>query len=145
MLINIKNTNSRYGSDKIFYLILAISTIFALTSNINENWGEYLQYFILILGTIIIGLPHGAIDNYIFYKSYSKLDQKLKLIFYLRYIGLMILTAIVWYFIPDILLLSFIFYSAYHFGQSNWFFMNFAENDIKKVIHYLIWGLYILL
>lgn len=142
---NIKNNITRYSSDKVFYLMLTITLLFTLTSNINENWGEFLQYLVLILGTLMIGIPHGAIDNYIFYKRYSKLNLRVKLIFYINYIGLIIIAAAVWYFVPELFMLLFVLYSAYHFGQSNWYYLKFPEFDLKKIVHYLVWGLYILL
>ena len=70
--------------------------------------------FILIL---IAGLPHGALDYYLLTTHYQGAQLAGALSGYLALIGI---TALIWWLLPLVFLFSFLAYSAFHFGDSDW-------------------------
>ncbi|MFN3996222.1 Brp/Blh family beta-carotene 15,15'-dioxygenase [Algoriphagus sp.] len=88
-----------------------------------NNLTVQLALFGVIL--IAVGIPHGAIDHLI---SNPKIDQKGLFKFLLIYISMIAGYSAVWYFIPVVALLAFLFMSAYHFGQSHFF----NESSLKN-------------
>lgn len=98
---------------------------------------QILSWFILGIGFLTIGLPHGALDHLVG----KKIDNKMQLvIFIINYLFKSVVLAAVWYLSPDIALVIFIIYSAWHFGQAD-----FNEWGIKEGVGSLIWGLTVLL
>ena len=68
---------------------------------------------VLIVMLFIVGIPHGALDGYIA-QGKSKL-----LPFVLRYLTIMLLVILLWMASPLTGLVTFICYSAWHFGQTD--------------------------
>lgn len=91
---------------------------------------------ILILMLFLIGIPHGALDGY----GHANGMRLPKFIF--RYSGIMALVLLLWLVSPMIGLLSFILYSAWHFGETD-----MREWGIPNAILSMAWGtvLFILL
>lgn len=139
------NRDYNFLSDNRLYVILLITVFISIITLINTDFGEYFQYVFLILGTVLLGIPHGANDNIIFYKNLKKTNTNTKVVFYSVYLLMMLLAFIMWYLAPEIFLILFVLYSAHHFGQSNWFYLNYSENDIRKLFQYLAWGLYVII
>jgi lycopene beta-cyclase len=73
-------------------------------------------YSLLTIGMICVGLPHGAVDHLISSKS---LNNKITLEFVLTYLGLMTMMGAFWFFFPNITLIGFLLFSAFHFGQAD--------------------------
>jgi len=90
-----------------------------------------------VIGSIILislfGIPHGAIDNIIYFSS----NKITRVRFYLIYIVTIIIYCLFWWLTPIISLIFFLFLSSYHFGESQLVDYSF-EN--KKSIIYLFWG-----
>ena len=76
---------------------------------------EMLSNFILIIGLLSIGLPHGALDH--LYSVSNKLCIPWRFIGV--YLGLGLLVLLLWYLLPVIALLIFLAYTAWHFGQAD--------------------------
>ncbi len=115
-----------------FFLFL-IDSIFVLTNS--------TQISFLILGLILFGVPHGALDLYID-QHLHKSDSNQK-IFILKYIGNIFAYALVWYFFPIAALVIFILITAYHFGEIDW--LGKTDNIIHKTAYSVIGLLWILL
>lgn len=73
---------------------------------------EQLSFSMILV--ILLGIPHGAIDNVIFLRQH-KVSAKSFYIFYLIAIGL---NALLWLYAPLLSIIAFLIISAYHFGQS---------------------------
>lgn len=71
----------------------------------------------LCLLILVAGLPHGAFDQYIMTSRYQGHALATAIGVYL---GLIALTVLIWSTLPLIFLASFLAYSAYHFGDSDW-------------------------
>jgi len=92
------------------------------------------------------GLPHGATDHLVFQNSSQKLHGKQ---FWIRFLGryflLMGIYTCVWLLFPGISLLIFLLMSFFHFGQSEFFYIQSSEKHPLKLLLYFSWGALILL
>jgi len=98
------------NSFKILGLLICLGFSFF---NQDYQWIEMSLFALIIL---TIGIPHGAIDHLISNPIFDISSFKFFLIKYLSLIGIYL---IVWYFFPLLALLAFLVMSAYHFGQTH--------------------------
>lgn len=79
------------------------------------------QWIFFLVMIITTGVPHGSLDFYV-EQSKANLQQHPFSIprFFLRYLLNMLVYALLWFWMPSIALLIFIFLTAYHFGQIDW-------------------------
>ena len=88
---------------------------------------------------LLLGIPHGAIDNILYQRS--RQISNLKFIgVYLVFVGLNIAF---WLLLPSLAYLLFLLLSAYHFGQSQ-FSHYFKKQNIAAQALYLFWGIALL-
>lgn len=130
---------------KYYNLVIVITLLFALMGLTATSILSYLQIALLAIGTILIGIPHGAADNHVFYQLKKSNNFQTKVKFYSIYLSLITIVLLCWYIIPNIFLAIFLIYSAFHFGQSNWYYINKTERSAVKIIVYLLWGGFVLL
>lgn len=106
----------------------------------------YFNTELIIAGILItlVGIPHGATDHLIF-RNLARpfLGTRKMIYFYVYYLLLIGAYAILWWFLPLLSFALFLIISAYHFGQSNWNYVQFASK-IKASIYYLLWGSYVI-
>lgn len=123
------------------YLLIIALLLYIVELVFNFNPGTQISFLIFVL--ILFGVPHGALDLYIDqHLSQNTSNQK---IFLFKYLGNIILYALVWYFFPILALIIFIVITAYHFGEIDW--MGKAMNPIHKLIYTLLgfaWILFLL-
>lgn len=81
----------------------------------NELW-QRISTLLLIVGFVLIGIPHGAVDHLLETKRW---DYRRMPAFILSYLSVGILMAFIWYISPNTGLLLFLIYSAWHFGQAD--------------------------
>lgn len=95
--------------------------------------------FLIIIG--LVGIPHGALDHVIHFrnKSVSKMHT---FNFYARYIALILVVCCCWYFFPLTTFGLFMAISAYHFGQSQLFYVK-GPGVVRHVI-FTLWGVFVL-
>ena len=89
-------------------------------------------YFILLLGLILVGIPHGAMDHMT--EAFSK-TKKVTFAFLFKYLGLMTVVYLLWVMSPTTALVSFLIYSAWHFGETD-----AEEWGIKSPLTGILWG-----
>ena len=117
--------------------IKLIITFFFLwvTSFLSPKLEDYLAYFLILT----VGLLHGSNDIELLFKNLNLKRSKTYLIL-LLYISLIVLTGVFFIKIPSVMLIVFIAFSAYHFGEQH-----FKEKiDIKSPLRdffYLFYGL----
>jgi beta-carotene 15,15'-dioxygenase len=101
------------------------------------------QYFIFIIGVILLGVPHGAADLLVANRnadlSQKKFSQK-KFLFV--YVGRLVAFAGILYFFPVAGNILFIFFAAYHFGETDLY--QFKTNTLPGKIFVLSYGMVIL-
>ncbi len=102
-----------------------------------ENFEGYV-FVILLIG---FGIPHGALDHKIlFTQGWFHYKQKMR--FYLKYIGLMMFMGCFWYFLPYFAFVFFMIISAYHFGQSQLYYLQLTK--AIATLMYTAWGILLL-
>ena len=93
----------------------------------------------LILGLmLLVGLPHGATDQRLF-QSLHRERRRHSTAFYLSYVGIIAGYGLLWYLLPVVAFAIFIVLALYHFGQSNWAHVRYAQAGGRN-LHYLLWG-----
>lgn len=118
-----------------------IVSFFALWINVNfsPNYQQVIGFVVIFL----FGILHGANDLALFQKiSETKKSISLKKLT-LYYVGIVILGAVLFYSIPMVALLLFIFFSSYHFGEQHWNTIETEEKNSWITLFQTIYGLFI--
>jgi lycopene beta-cyclase len=112
-----------------FSIILVVLQYFGATT---------LQWIIVALGFIAIGIPHGAVDHV---AEAVTIRQGKIVKFIVQYLAISACIMAVWWLLPNIGLVAFVAYSAWHFGQAD-----FGEWEILKgsKVSALLWGIVVL-
>ncbi len=84
---------------------------------------------------LLLGIPHGAIDNILFLRKTSLKNYQFIGV-YLLFVGVNVL---LWLFLPVLAYLCFLVISAYHFGQSQ-FCHYFKKQPFLIKLLYFSWG-----
>ncbi len=118
--------------------VTACAILFGLY--VPKAWVEGNIVFLAVL-IILMGVPHGASDYLIFKELFKNTlkSQSNKATFAIYYLAAMSIYLLIWWVSPFFAFSIFFFISVYHFGQSNWHYVNFP-NKIREWISYLIWG-----
>jgi len=107
-----------------------------LTILLSQNNYENISSGILILGFLTFGLAHGALDHL----TYNKIISKNQLFYFVaNYLVKSAILGLFWVILPDIALLIFIGYSAWHFGQAD-----FMEWRLHQGWQSFLWGFIVL-
>jgi Brp/Blh family beta-carotene 15,15'-monooxygenase len=116
--------------------LLVAAWVFAFTPSPDTQW---IFFLIMIIAT---GVPHGSLDFYI-EQSQLNLEKKSFSIgsFFLRYLLNMLAYALIWYWLPSVALLIFIFLTAYHFGQIDW---PFHRPGLVNTLLFSLQGLFLI-
>ncbi len=126
---------------KIVLLLLGITLL--LFQNYIAAIQLNIQYFIFIIGVLILGVPHGAADLLVAARN-ADLSKKIfsKQKFFIYYLGKLVLFACVLFFFPLAGNILFIFFAAYHFGETD--LNQFKTNTLPGKIFVISYGLVIL-
>jgi len=115
-----------------FAFIITIVSLLSYVLNFKE-----MLWLLLGIGFLSVGLSHGAID-YLTDKTINNRKQLLK--FIVSYLLKGATLGLLWFFFPDLALLVFITFSAWHFGQAD-----FREWKYKQGFNSFVWGLIVLI
>lgn len=118
-------------ADFFFYgFTLVMLSCFPMIELLGGDWQNYIA-----LGTILLlGIPHGAIDNSIFLSGSGMPVPR----FFALYIGVIAANVLLWFMLPELAYAAFILLSAYHFGQSQLTDVSILRG--RKFV-FLLWGL----
>ena len=106
--------------------------LFALVSLFSPSAAVYVAYGVLLVGLFLVGIPHGAMDHMT--ESLSK-SKRITFSFVFKYLGLMSVVYILWLASPTFALVSFLLYSAWHFGETD-----IEEWGINSRLIGFVWG-----
>lgn len=129
-----------FRDTSIHRIVLGITVLFALAALVGPRWLEAAQYLLLAAGTILIGIPHGATDNYLFERTARRRGGRAMVLFYGGYVAIALVYGLFWLVAPTVSLVVFLLISVYHFGQSNLFYTALPEDAGRKKLIYLTWG-----
>lgn len=100
-----------------------------------------IAFFVSLI--LLTGIPHGALDHLIQESTDKKLNRKYNIkLFLLKYLVIMALYAIGWYFFSGASLVIFLIISAWHFGETD--LEKVPQNVLIWTFARLIYGFYIL-
>jgi Brp/Blh family beta-carotene 15,15'-monooxygenase len=129
----------------LYRAIQGIAGLLILLNFIAPVFLQQTQLLIAVLLIVLIGIPHGATD-YLIFKNLSRplWGGKKMNRFYFNYLLLMLAYACLWWLLPGLALGVFVLLSIYHFGQSNW---NYVEMNRKweSFSVYNLWGSFVVL
>lgn len=92
------------------------------------------QFIIFLLGILLVGIPHGAADLLVASQSASAQKKRFsKLNFFQSYLSRLFLFGVTIYFFPLIGIILFLFFAAYHFGETDLHFLN-TNSIIGKLL-----------
>lgn len=126
------------------YVIAIVSSVLAIVLNFMlKNY--YLDILALIL-VLTVGIAHGANDLLII-KKIKKNKHSFELNKYtLGYVSMVVLVLALFYFLPWLILIAFIFVSAYHFGEQQLQITKNIFHASKKIkALFFMYGLSVLL
>ncbi len=115
-----------------FAFIITIVSILAYTLGLKEILWSFLG-----IGFLSVGLSHGAID-YLTDQTINNRKQFIK--FIASYLLKGAFLGLIWIVLPDLALVVFIAFSAWHFGQAD-----FKEWKYKQGFNSFTWGLIVLI
>ena len=123
------------------YIIALFSVfIYLMAFDFNPELATNFSYSVIILGLLIIGIPHGAIDHLL------QKDKKQSLFkFILKYLIIVVIYFVTWQYFPLLSLIVFILYSSFHFGESELQEIDIHMVSIWSYFRALFLGLSILL
>jgi len=118
----------------LFYFISVFFLSLALYPWLNTLPTDLFDQVLIAL-IFILGVPHGAIDNVLMKRRTGWTSSR----FYAFYLGLILSNIALWFVLPAISLLIFLFISAYHFGQAQ-LSHYFKEKKFPHALIYFSWG-----
>ncbi|MFM7357184.1 MAG: Brp/Blh family beta-carotene 15,15'-dioxygenase [Sediminibacterium sp.] len=117
--------------------LLVAVWVFLFTPSQDTQW---IFFLIMIIAT---GVPHGSLDFYIEQSQFTLAKKSFSIgRFFLRYLLNMFVYAIIWFWMPSIALLIFIFLTAYHFGQIDW---PFHRPGLINTLLFSLQGLFLII
>jgi Brp/Blh family beta-carotene 15,15'-monooxygenase len=128
-------------------IYFGIITLFVIVPYL-MGWSLPLGFdtWVLIFSLAITGIPHGAIDHVIFLQNPKDVVKNNNLFktFFTPYLLMVGLTFALWIFIPAVMFWFFLVVAAYHFGQSQLYYISLPFKSVFKLLIYIVWGTFIL-
>jgi beta-carotene 15,15'-dioxygenase len=127
----------------LFFGLRLVSLLLVVFALLWPALATYSTLWIAPLIILLLGVPHGAADHYLFKSLLTKAaGPQVMLKFYAGYLGLMVSYGLMWWFNPFLSLAAFLLLSAYHFGQSNWNYL--ALSKTWQIPVYFLQGAFVL-
>lgn len=98
--------------------------------------GQCLVYILLILGMLVIGIPHGALDHLY---SVENLTNKKLTIHIIKYLSLSFVILFLFWLSPLFGLVFFLLFSSWHFGETDFSHWQLSDKGAA-----FAWGIYFL-
>ena len=124
-------------------LLLVIGVLLLFFQQYIQAISIQIQFITFLLGIVLLGVPHGAADLLVATKN-ARIAKKIfsSTYFFVNYLGrLLLFAAILWLF-PLVGNLLFIFFAAYHFGETD--LHQFKTNGLTGKLFVISYGLVIL-
>ena len=99
-----------------YRIALGVAVIYGITLVLFPAGAPYLRWAWLGLGLLTVGIPHGALDHYIY--GIQNHSQDL-FFFVIRYLTVMAGVVLLWLTAPALGLITFLLYSIIHFGETD--------------------------
>ncbi len=101
-------------------ILLSVGFVLLLVQKYVVTIETDTQFFIFIIGILLLGVPHGAADLLVATRN-ADVSEKVfsKTKFFITYLGRLILFATIMFLFPVFGNILFIFFAAYHFGETD--------------------------
>ncbi|MBC7556535.1 MAG: Brp/Blh family beta-carotene 15,15'-dioxygenase [Chryseobacterium sp.] len=119
---------------------IVISFFCIWLTNYFSKEAQFISAFILILS---FGILHGANDLVLLNKIKNRQKESTTVLL-AKYVSAVLFVVVVFYFIPQVALFSFIIISSFHFGEQHWTRKLSLKNDFVKKTFQLVYGFFIL-
>jgi len=133
----LKATNLFKSSTALSFRIAILTVILSILYTYQPNILNIISPWLLLLGLIFPGIPHGAIDHWVALDG--KMNGKRVFNFTVKYIAVMLVVGLLWWIIPALGFSLFIAYSAWHFGETD-----LRDWDAYSPFRSVMWGLGVL-
>jgi beta-carotene 15,15'-dioxygenase len=129
--------------DKFRFAVLGVGCLTVICHQFIHAIPVQVQTIIMIVGIVILGIPHGAADLLIGMQT-AKLQKKdfSKLTFLTRYFALMFVFCVLLLVFPAAGMMIFILLAAFHFGETD--FDSIGVWSARKLVLIVVHGLMIL-
>ena len=124
-------------SFKNLIIALALSIYFLIFSQ-GSPYTETYMYSLIVIGLLLIGIPHGAVDHL------HKKDSRPLIHFITKYLLIIVLNFALWIISPILALTLFLIYSSYHFGESELGCLDETTHTMKSALKGTLIGALIL-
>jgi len=125
---------------KIYNYSIVLSFLSLWLNSYFPSDNLYLLGFLIIL---TFGILHGANDIVIINKSFKTLKNKPIYFLIGFYLTIVLISALLFTFLPDFALLLFVIVSAYHFGEQHWHSVLEYTNKAIKLLFEFLYGSFI--
>ena len=130
----LKRTFKKIKSISIPQLLLSFTLLLLGLKSENQQVYNIIQILFLSIGLLVVGIPHGAIDNIV---ESGNINERFSFSFVFKYISIALVYFILWMILPNISLLLFLVYSAWHFGQSD--MQEWKPKQQNNLVNF-VWG-----
>ena len=111
-----RDTAYRYRTLLAPALVVLLAFVLLLLHRYQPDWFMGVQLVVFSLGLLGIGIPHGALDHLL---ETGNLRFNVGFGFVARYLGAALLYLLVWLAAPNLALVFFLLFSAWHFGEGD--------------------------
>lgn len=127
----------------IYAIVIAITLLFGILGLYQPVLLQTVQYPLLAVLVLCIGLPHGATD-FLLFRHLRGLNLSTRQVFqfFSVYLAIVFGYLLGWVWLPVPSLILFLLVSIYHFGQSNVQYMQLPR--WLGAFSYLLWGGFVL-
>ena len=123
-----------YKNIVLSFLPAALTLFFLSLSFFSYIYFQTAYYIFILAGFVFPGMAHGSLDYYLAVKSSAgRLSKKVILSIY---IGIILMVITGWYISPALIMFSFLFNAAFHFGETDLIMLNG-----KKIIPRIFYGI----
>jgi Brp/Blh family beta-carotene 15,15'-monooxygenase len=107
----------RFGERYYSPVFLSATTLFIVLTAVGVPVPREVIIGLLVVGVVLFGLPHGAIDPLVAKQAMGNLPFYSRTGFYVVYSLIALLYGVVWWCYPAATLASFLVISGFHFGE----------------------------
>jgi Brp/Blh family beta-carotene 15,15'-monooxygenase len=123
----------------IYAIVICITLLFGALGLYQPAFLQTIQYPLLAILVLCIGVPHGATDFLLFKHLRGMHLSTFQVIrFFSLYLIVVFTYLLGWVWLPAPALVFFLLVSTYHFGQSNLEYMQFPR--YLGYVSFLLWG-----
>lgn len=130
--------DQKYASLLTPFYVLALSLMLWFLQSTAPQVSAYVEPCLFVIGLFFLGIPHGAIDHLL---ESNNFKTKPTLNFIVKYVGTATIYFVLWVLLPNLALIFFLIYSAWHFGQSD---INEWQPHHKNQLKSWAWGILVL-